>query len=50
MIKCSKLFVRKALNQIELLETTLLNILFCFRQDSWKPGRVIFSNFAGLLL
>ena len=33
----SNLLVRKAANQIKLLVIILLNILFCCRQDSWKP-------------
>ena len=44
MIKCSKLFVRKSASQIKLLH--------CFVEGQILEnltGRVIFSNFAGML-
>ena len=44
MIKCFKLFVKETLTLIKLSVIVLLNTLFCCRQDSWKPGNVIFSN------
>ena len=50
MIKYSKLFVRKTANQIKLLVTDWIH---CYVLDSILEnltGRVIFSNFAGLLL